>query len=311
MKVLTGMNIRSASGSSLIELSLTTIVMTFLSTAIFGLLLLTLSNSKKLQNNCDSVNAARGTIEKISKDLRMGRCIGDVYGQMVQVDNDWIVQGTDTFPSNKNPHYGAGQAPPNGWPVWVDNSQPSSFQLSNTTLVVQIPIFDSNGWPLVVPVGSGNPVTTSPQDNVETHIYRVIADPDTTSHPNEYILQWACLPGYNIAGTYDSAAAQKGPITLATSITGPLNSMGQPRIFQFLNKLDTTGTPIDSIPSADINNIANYTGVIVNMEITKHEESAQINSKWQQPGVIALKTEIFLRNNSLATTVGVPASAGP
>lgn len=284
-------------GFSVVELMVSVLIMTFASTAIFSLLISTADMSQKVSNKMDSVNACRNVLERFSKDVRMGRALGDVYGNNVELWTDAVsgvpvtgFQGSDFFPANRNPCYGAGQTPPGGWP-W----EGPPYKLSNTTMVVQVPIFGNSGYPSSIPSGSGNPATANAQDNVETHIYRVLPDPDQLRNPGQYILQMSKIAGYQTAN-YAPANVSSTPQTILTGIVGPLDSQGQPKIFQYLDKTDAAGTPQDAL--ADPTMVANCTGVIVNLEIMKQLESKK------RPAAIGLKTEVFLRNNALSTTVG-------
>jgi hypothetical protein len=290
---------RSTRGATLVELAISTVVLAFASMAIFSALLSTLQCSHKLNNKCGTIDSFRNTVDKVCRNVRMGRSLGDVFGST----SGGMVQGSSTFPSNRNPVYGAGQAPPNRWPVWADGLAPTTFTAGNQTLIVQVPIFDPSGFPTAIPANTGNPASTTVQDNVETHIYRVVAD---AQNPGEWILQWARIPGMAAAG-YNPAYAQTEPQTICKGIIGPLRD-GNPRIFQYIDKTDPSGTPQDSIPNGG-QTIAAFSGVILNLELINHDDSGRMEGVWKQPAVIAFKTEVFLRNNSLATTVGMPSTA--
>lgn len=291
---------RRRTGFSVVELMVSVLVMTFASTAIFSLLISTADMSQKVSNKMDSVNACRNVMERLSKDVRMGRALGDVYGSNVELWTDTVTgqpvlgfQGSDAFPANRNPCYGSGQTPIGGWP-WTG----PPYQLNNTTMIVQTPIFGASGYPTSVPSGSGNPALPSAQDNVETHIYKVIPDPDQLRNPGQFILQMSKIAGFPTAG-YNPAVISSAPQTILTGIVGPMDSQGQPKIFQYLDKTDASGTPQDTF--ADPGTVANCTGVIVNLEVMKQLEGAR------RPAALGLKTEVFLRNNALSTTVGTAA----
>lgn len=293
---------RSCAGASLVELSISSVVMAFVSIAVFGLLITTMAAGNKLNNKSDTIDVSRTALERISHNVRTGRSLGDVFGSLV----GGRIQGSSIFPSNQNPLYGAGQTPPNGWPIWADGRALNSFSVDNQTLVVQVPIFDPSGFPTAIPPFTGSPASSQVQDNVETHIYRVIPDPQ---RPGEWIIQWAKIPGMAAAG-YVPATAQSQPQTICTGIIGPLQN-GSPCVFQYVDKTDPTGTPQNNIPNGGID-IAAFSGLVVNLELSHHQNSGQIAGTWKQPGVLALKTEVFLRNNSLATTVGMPSTVvGP
>lgn len=297
-----GCKVRSQRGLSLVELVVSTLIMTFVSTAIFALLANMGTLSQKVSNKMDSVNAARTVLEKISQDVRTGRSLGDVFGSQVILSpataTSAVVmgtQGSDVFPAQLNPVYGAGQQPPNGgWP-WGGGP----YQLNRTTLIVQVPVFTGNGFPTAIPAGSGNPAAATVQDNVETHIYRVVADPDVINHPGEYVLQVSRIPGFMVNG-YAPGAVNSRPQTILSGIVGPFDAQGNLNVFQYLDKTNDATAGDTSISNPAL--IANYTGVIVNLEILKHEDGNL------RPQALAVKTEVFLRNNALATTVGQPST---
>lgn len=277
--------------------------------------------SFKISNMTDTTDAVRLIKDRIGKDVREGRSLGDVYGTDV-TDNSvtpalTMTQGSDQFPCTRDPIYGNGESPPAGWPsTW--GSTP--YTLSNTCLIVQVPIGDNHndsngvhawnsanvGWPTEIPVGSGSPATSTIQDNVETHVYMVMADPN---NPGEYMMQYSCFPGYATTG-YDPKAHSISGQTVLTGIIGPLDANNVPKVFQFIDKTDSKGTPQDSItpvttPSGAF--VANFTGVVINLEV-RHHNTVSLQSKNISVQPIAFKTEVFLRNNAVATAIGQPST---
>lgn len=73
---------RRISGSSLVELLITVVVMGFVGSAVFGLLTSTMAAQQKLQNKCDSIDAAKVSIDRIAKVVRMGRVLGSTSDNM-------------------------------------------------------------------------------------------------------------------------------------------------------------------------------------------------------------------------------------
>jgi type II secretory pathway pseudopilin PulG len=302
---------RSAQATTLIETLMVVIVTSIISLAMFAVLWLNTTIQNKANNSLDAANAARTAIERIGRDVRGGRSLGDVFGDLVPDGmGGQVVQGSATFPSSLDPIYGNSQAPAGGaWPAaW--GSPP--YTCSNTCLIVQVPVFDSNKWPTEIIVGQGNPAVLpvqGSQANVETHIYQIVADPDPVNHPNEFQLQYFCAPGFQSLGSgYVPASHTFGPEVLVTGIIGPQATgspstpvLGNLKVFQYLAKKgsqdDTTptGQPQDSINSATL---ANFTGVIINLELKKHQASTR------QPITLAFKQEVFVRNNALATSTG-------
>lgn len=302
---------RSKSGLTLVELLIVSLVMGFISAAAFGIIISTMGKGRVLEQKCDGINAVRNALDKIGRQVRMGRNIGDCYGDVNVLTG--VVVGTPNFPGSNDAIYGNGAAaPPGGWPVWADGSSPSSFTMApypgdgttngNNCLICQVPVFDNNGFPLGIPAGyksPGSTVLVNPTTTatvVQTYIYRVIADPNNLG---EYLMQVAVIPGYG-----QPPGGQ--PQTIAKSIVGPINpASGLPRIFQYIDRVNPTNPPVDGIPSGGTPPAANYSGIIVNLEVNSHQVS--VNQKDQKP--IAVKSEVYLRNNSMATSQGLPSGS--
>ncbi len=295
---------RSSSGGSLVEMLVCTVLISKVAAASMTTLVAQNKVAQKFGNKMDALNAERIAVERIGRDVRQARSLGDVFGAQVPFTVNGeamlLVEGTDQFPSNNNPIY-LDSAPPNGWPSWStdgDVTGPGRWKLSNTTLIVQVPIFDSNGFPTRIPqnaYGAGRP--QSSQANVETHIYRVVAS-DQSQFPGESQMEYVIIPGMAVdnpgaAPDYVPASAQRNPQVLVKGIVGPLNSSGSLAIFQYLDRTDSTGAARNMIATPAT--VANYTGVLVNLELRKHEQG-QIHD-----AVVGFKTEVFLRNNALAT----------
>lgn len=308
---MNGNSKRTAYGGSLIEMLIAVTIISFVSSGMLALMATNTKVNVKVQNQVDTLNSAKHVIERLGKDVREARSIGDVFGANLTESGVTFVQGADYFPSANDPVYGAGAAPPNGWPIWAPDAcpAPGRYKLSNETLIVQVPIFDQSGYPTMIPpnaLGPGRPAT--PQVNVETHVYKVLPESDTIHHPNEFIIQYASFPGMAVPGVYDpgSAQANAGPTTILKGLIGPINpNTGFPRIFQFIDKTDMNGIAQDTVASPVT---ANYTGVVVNLEIRRHSESAMSKKHISAMG---LKTEVFMRNNALATTTGQPSTMNP
>lgn len=283
---------RTERGTSLIELMVVCLIMTIISAGIVGLLTANATVSRNVTNKVDSVDEARLMLSRLGKDMRMGRTIGEVYG---------IAQGTyaKQFPAASDPMWSA-QGAPAGWTgAWP-------AQLSTSLMIIQIPVFDSydasaGGWPLALPPGYGNPPTTTAIDDVETHIYKMVADPDTVNHPNEYIMELWKFPGRDVNGVVGPIS---GPQIVLKNIVGPTvngaTGLDNLCIFQVIDKTLPNSAPFDpgsnAVTSAAL---ANYTGLVVNLDLNNHAANAKNiagNSR------LAFKTEVFMRNNILATT---------
>ncbi|MBX9877083.1 MAG: prepilin-type N-terminal cleavage/methylation domain-containing protein [Candidatus Obscuribacterales bacterium] len=256
------------SGLSLVEMLVSVMIIGIISAGTAELLFMNSQGSWKLFNKVDSLNAARLAIDRIAGDVRMGRNIGDITRE--PGDNPEISVGY--FPATpSNPIYGAGQAPAGGWPGSPWPSHP--YTISNTCLIIQVPIFDSNGFPQKI----------GTLDNTDTYVYQVL--PDSTD-PGTFMLQVASFPGNN-----STRPVLNPPRTLLRGIIGPMdNATETPKTFQFLT---SAGIPQDTVLA---DQMSNYTGVIVNFELRRHE-SVQARNR----STIGIKSEIFLRNNTLTT----------
>lgn len=312
---------RSAHGSTVIELLISVVCTSIITLAMMSVLMWNTIIQMKSGNNLDAINAARIAIERIGKDAREARSLGDVFGDEVQLDpNDPTMlgtQGSSSFPSANDPIYGAGQTPPGGWPTdWPTDAaavNPGRWILNNRCLIVQVPIYDPNGWPTQIPVGSlpAGKQYMGNQANVETHIYYVLDDPN---NPGQYLLQYFVAPGAAATG-YVPAQHRFGPQTLVKGIIGPKNANGQPAIFQYVARRGSTddtsgnlewnnplsGKPQDTIPNGG-STLANFTGIIVNLEVLRSEYGQK------RSATLAFKQEVFIRNNALSTSIGQPSS---
>lgn len=298
---------RNAQGSTIIELLISSSVMSIITLAFMSILLINYKTNAKVTNVSETANALRTIKERLGKDVREGRSLGDVYGDPATDPSSGLTYntGSATFPSANDPVYG-GNVPAGG-----------PYTLSPTTLVVQIPITDLHndaggahkinannlGWPTQVNVGG------SIKDNVETHVYQIVPDPQNA---NEWLMQFSSFPGAAVmdnnppapqqAYSYDPAVHRIGPCTILKGIVGPLDSNNNPHVFQYLNRTAPNAKPTDA-PTGQF--VAEYTGVVVNLEVRQHQESSKSRTDISlQP--VGMKTEVFLRNNTLATSTGIP-----
>lgn len=313
---------RNQQGFSLVESLIVCLLMSFIASASMAMMIVINADAVKLQNKFDNLDAMRNALEKLQKVIRMGRSLGEVYGN---IDGASLLNESTCFPSSKNPVYGAGQSPPGGWPTWADGSSTNptgrpggSYTLGNQTLVVQRPVFDNNGFPCYIPQGAGNPPVPSSLicvDNAVTDIFQVVPD---NQNPGEFLLQWLELPGWSDQPNFAPTQAYLpdfvytprliGPTTIARGIIGPKDASGNLRIFQYIEQpafpqgsgpAGSTGPfPQDSISNAL--DLSYYTCVAINLEIVSHANSAAAT----KASTSAYKTEVYLRDNCQATTAG-------
>ncbi len=308
----------SQRGMSLIEMMAACLVISFVGAAIAGLMMLNGISEIKMSNKVDGLNAARTALERVARDIRMARNVGDMYGQVFKIGTDqnngpiYGFAGANDFPSqsgSQNLLYPNYVTPPSGWP-W--GGQP--YTLSEQTLILQIPVFDSNGFPTALPAGFGSPPLPANEDNLDTIVYNVVPDP---AAPGTYMLQRALFPGWTsppYSGSNPSPPPStqpnsliydnNPPQTVLRGIVGPLDPNGSnpgvPACFQYIDKTQpmnpplTGGTPAVSPMPAGADN-ANLTGVIVQFQVRNTQTGSTA------PGVVSLKTEVYARNNSLQT----------
>ena len=304
---------RQDSGLSLVELLVVTVIMLLVSVAIFGMLTANAKISRRLENKVSAIESIRKVAEFIGRDVRMARSFGDIYGNMV---TSGTMQGKLTsqtaggaagnalqFPDPAtDPLYGSAGAPA-GW------TGPWPIALSRTTLIVQVPTFDANGFPTAIPVGLGSPPVGTVQDNMETHVYRVVPDPDTANHPNEFIMELWKFPGANPANLAANPASincppVSGPIILTKGIVGPMRTNNL-NIFEFVDSTNPNAGPVDA-STINSTNMAAYTGVVLNMEVRNFNASATVVANQGERATIPFKTEVYMRNQIMSTTAANP-----
>ncbi len=280
-------------GFTLIEMLASALIIGLVGAGIAGLVMLNGMTEIRMSNKVDSLNAARTAIESIARDVRMARNLGDIFGAIDAFD---LITGSDTFPGPNNPVYFSGVTPASfrGWPgsPWPAGPAPG-YTLSNQCLIVQIPTFDINGFPMALPQGFGHPPLAATNDDVDTLVYLVLQDPASTAANPTFMLQVAGFPGQ-----YSTISiASNPPKTILRGIVGPTANAGPvsvanpPVVFQFLDK-----TPLSqpqSVGSGAAN--ANLTGVLVQFQVLNQTTGTTA------PAVVGIKSEVYLRNNSIQT----------
>lgn len=312
---------RSKSGTSLVEMVIATLVMSFVAAGILGLTYLNWKTNQRIENKTDGVTAARQAIDRIAYEVRQARSVGDYYGvvmpptmrvidelgnndvttdvSVVHVDNlpaGEVEAGTATlaspqFPAPGNPQYDNNTAHASGW---KDNAN-APYTLSNTCLILQEPIFTNTGFPRAFNVAGG----PQPIECLDTWVYRVVRD-TRTDHPGEWILQVAGFPG---PGSTMPASSRMTTQTLMTGIVGPLNPQGIPRVFQFLES--SSATPSDTVQWKNVHDVS---GVIIHMEVRRQQASGSATQVGGQQAYVSFKQEVYLRNNSLTTVSATPSN---
>lgn len=293
-------------------------VSAFVATGLMGLAYLNSSSNVRVMNKCDSVNATRTAVDQISTTVRSARCVGSMWtsqqvNQTPPVDYSMLASGTSTntsaihldlypsqsknatastaFPTQSDPYYGTTPitgtgVPEGGWPSlagWQNDSNltdPSSrWRCTQTCLIIQVPVFDSNGIPLAL--SSNIPV-------IDTIVYRVMPDTAADAQANTFKMERAIFAAPNVprpAG-YSTTAA---PQTILRGIIGPFDPSGNGslRIFQYLSNA-APGTPCFEPTSADL---ATVGGISINIEVLRQEAGAS------QQAALQFKGDVYMRNN--------------
>lgn len=282
------------------EMLASAMVMGLVGAGIAGLVMLNGITERKMSNKVDDLNAARTAIERVARDVRMARNLGDVFGKMVLLqakdppsipDDIYGFSGSASFPSSNDPIYPSTQ-PPGGWPPapWPVAPNPG-YALSNQCLIVQSPVFDSQGFPVAKQMPNGLP----PNDDVDTLVYMVVKDPDSPDSKPTFMLQLAAFPGTGST----LALPANPPTTLLKGIVGPTANAAPvgldnpPVCFQFLDK--ETGNPRDTGTDENGNFYGNLTGVIVQFQVQNNSASAN------EPAIVGVKSEVYARNNNVQT----------
>lgn len=318
-------------GDTLISLVVACALVGFVELELVSLLTLNSAQGGFLSARMDTLNSVTYALTVMGQRVRSARNIGELYGvaptpqarvvqplppgpqahpeavDPTQIPSSNITDGSVTlvanyFPSSGDPLYGLGGS--RNVPSWPwGGSQASPYQVSSTCLVLQVPVFDINGYPLSLPPAySGAP----PLSALDTYIYKAVSDPN---QPGQYMLQMAYFPGpstpVNASCPNGLTNMPSGTVpgtvsTIITGIVGPLDNnpasptYGQLSLFQYVEKFQnsasSTVTPLD---------LQNYSGVIVNLEIANTDGRGRT-------ALLPVRSEMYMRNNVSATTIGSP-----
>lgn len=303
--------IRNKRGSMLIEMMVATLLLGVIAAGLVSLVVINNSQSQKLLNKVDTINDARLTLERIGRNWRMARSVGDLYGPLPVPSQSMIATGTPngptnnisvvttssttvqslengtatlssaSFPASGDPAWGSGQVPSGGWP-WPNLRFP--YTLSQRTLIIQVPIFSSESQPKPgYPMAISGPVVNI--EAVDTYVYQVI---DDIANPGQFLLQVAGFPGQG-----STMQVNATPQTILRGIVGPLDANAQPVTFQYLS--GSSATPQTTVADSAVPSIS---GLVVNFELLR-------SGQGPQPSTIGLKSEVYMRNNSQSTVVGL------
>lgn len=235
----------------------------------------------------ENVSAANAALSRMGKVVRTASLFGDGTISVSAPTNNSPLSGlvqqatssvSTAFPASTDPYYGTGGSLLNNITTWPWGGSP--YTLGQTTLIVQVPTFDSNGFP-------SNPGTAN-QQSFDTYIYNVL--PDSSRGTGYYQLQVAIFPG-PVNSSIPTGVQAGQPITLLSGIVGPLDSNGNICVFQYINNQTNTSTPnFTSTPLS-----SQYNGVVVNLEVVNTNTNTSM-----QTAITTLRSEMYLRNNILS-----------
>lgn len=317
------MKTRTETGTSVVEMLVATLIMSFVASGILGLTYLNWKTQQRIDNKTDSTSAARAALDRLGYSIRQARSVGDFYGvvtpptgrvvdqlgsndvttdtQVVHLENlnaGSVESGTATlssprFPAPGNPQYDNNNSTATGW---LDTPA-IPYTLSNNTLIVQVPVFTTTGFPRAFT----EPPLVQPIECLDTWVYRLVAD-NRADHPNEFTLQVAGFPGPG-----SNMVNPRQAKTILTGITGPKDAQGNIKVFQYLTSSDAVA--MDTVPWQQVDDIS---GVIVRLEVRRQQASASATQVGGGQAYIGFKQEIYLRNNSLTSVTATSSNgAGP
>ncbi|MFN8550245.1 MAG: hypothetical protein U0103_02055 [Candidatus Obscuribacterales bacterium] len=208
--------------------------------------------STRMLNKTDNLNAAKFFLTRIGKDIRASKSIGD------------STNASPKFPPHSN-----------------------IFTVGGDTLIIQIPLFDLNGFPIAATVGNGV------ISDVDTVVYYAKSDPRDSTGQTYQVMKSI----YRGAG--DAVLGNSLDQVVQNDVIGPIDkNTNKLAIFQYF---DSSGgeIPLQRI-SGDFAACSTVTGVAVNLELNKTgESSTQINSVTTNRSNFVVKGEYFLRNKLL------------
>jgi len=300
------MTTRSATGMSLIEVLSAMFIMSFVAAAMCEIAFTQNVVAFRSFNRSTGLMEANRFQAQLEHEIHMARFIGSQYGNGSNAPGN--LNGANSFPVSQDPYYGSGSPPAGflGYPASTSNSvwpSPPNYSLSPQTLIIQVPIFDQDGFP----TGDGYGLW-----NVDTYVYQILAD-STKPGLGQFVMQKTVFPGVH-TGTFANNAPpypSNDPQTVVNGIVGPINPLGpadptagtpKPSVFGFFTGSAPTyvgnPNPILSTPlpsqANNLNGSGGINGVSVNMEIFsggKGQSSALI------PQTVPLHCEYFARSN--------------
>ena len=320
---------RSAKGSSLVSLAVSTVIMSLVALGMMSLMSLNTSESVKAFNKGDNLTAARVALDRIGRQVRMARTLGDVQGEVMiatdpyaafppgpsgdgfavhanNVSMNQVLSGSAcntsaTFPSIAdvyyNPTNGSELGQISSWP-WGGSAN-SGYTLDDQTLVVQVQTFTPEGWPRMVQGQSNLPA-------LDTYVYKLVDDVERNASMGPtrwYRLEVAVFPAAGAYTNKPNGINAGVPSVLLSGIVGPLDpATNRPSIFRYMTCQGGTVQSAKNFVSGttafnDVSNLVNFKGVMMSVQVLTVDAN-------RRGTVTNMRSEFYLRNNSSATIMG-------
>lgn len=264
---------RRYTGLSLPELLVSLLIMSYVMAGLVGLIYTSNAVNFRLSHKVDNILMCQQAVDRLQSKIREARYLGDGYSCRY-------------FPLADNPIYGR-----RNQQKWTAQPWPNPpYVLSGHTLILQIPVFDNDGFPqsLQTEYDKSQPVEEGAEaaEDLDTYVYQVLPDP---LDEQKCILQESLFPGQHHALTAGEDNCRH-TWTIAQGIAGPLDSDGQPLVFQYLVQGQAPHTSPGDWTCPQVN------GITVNLEIKTDSENKS------KPAVIGVKVTTYLKSN-IASTV--------
>lgn len=248
---------RAQSGTTLLELLVAIVITGIAIAGITEMLWINTAWSTRILNKTDNTNQLKVFFERFEADVRAASNIGDAKNQTMKFQRG-----------------------------------PYSFFQDATTLILQKPLFDTDGLPILHT--DLDPSLKSP--DVDTIIYQLVEDGRDSSRSTFQLIK------YVFRGQSDSTAGDVNGQVVLQDIIGPIDKATQ-KVCWF-SLVDVSGNPVkaasfplngDGFPLAQ-----NISSVVADVQVNKTGASnAAINKDALDRSIIVAKSETFMRNRWL------------
>ncbi|CAN5705919.1 hypothetical protein BH10CYA1_BH10CYA1_05930 [soil metagenome] len=254
-KPLLSSKIRRVSGTSLLELLVAVVVTGVAIAGITEMLWINATWSTRILNKTDNLNSLKFFLERFESDVRTSRNIGDAANLATNFQ-----KGTYSFAQNA------------------------------TTLILQKPLFDSNGNPIKV---TGSPTNIC---DVDTIVYQLTPDARDGSGSTYQLLK------YVFRGQSDSTAGDVIAQVVLSDITGPVDkTTGQVLWFDLIDANGLAISPSSFLPvGAGFLVARGVSSIVADLQVNRTGASnTQIDKNTTDRSNVVVRSETFMRNRLL------------